>query len=404
MAALVLAGVVAAATSAAAQSDESGLSRAVQALAQTISPDRQLTTIDTQRLFAGIVNATIINNDGDPSKFGAQDCIDFTLTPRRDAHPVLPAPEHFVGPRSAAGAGRCPGTQGTFEEWARSDAVAPELLRILFPGSLGAAILGRTPSQLHAEQFLMTTALAGDEVPREGRESRGSRALAGGLAEFEWLDKRDRRDGDTGWAWQGLYGINRNLSVQGRFAQQREGFTSTATTVSVDYHPFIEIPGAITWRLGGTARGGVLYSRSDAIDLGSIEIGGGGWASGFKRIGRVAVAGASMLEGSSSWIPQGIIDDLDVRALAAAVTDRGILYDLTVGGTGSFDTSSKTRVMVKALDTMPLTLREQRGDAWLLSTALSYRIGLPTVNIGYKYTSSTFVRGQSLFFQGNFDW
>ena len=60
--------------------------------------------------------------------------------------------------------------------------------------------------------------------------------------------------------------------------------------------------------------------------------------------------------------------------------------------------------MVKVLDTAPLTLRDERGGAWLLATGLSYRVGLPTVNIGYKFTSSAFGHGQSLFFQGNFDW
>jgi hypothetical protein len=65
MAALVLAGVVAVTTNAAAQADESGLSPAVQALPRKISPDRQLTTIDAQRLFAGIVTATIIDNEAD---------------------------------------------------------------------------------------------------------------------------------------------------------------------------------------------------------------------------------------------------------------------------------------------------------------------------------------------------
>src|SRR4051812_5731245 len=98
IAALVLASVAAAATSAGAQTDMPGLSRAVQALTQTISSDRLLTTIDAQRLFAGIVPATIVDNDGDPNTFGAADCIDFTLAPRRDAHPVPPAVQHFSGP------------------------------------------------------------------------------------------------------------------------------------------------------------------------------------------------------------------------------------------------------------------------------------------------------------------
>jgi hypothetical protein len=403
IAALVLLDTLLAVALAAAQTG-SGLSRAVDALNETASANGRLTLIQAQRLFGGVVTATIVNNDNDPDTIGPSDCINFFIAPRAGTGSGAPAPQSFSGPRSASGAGLCGGTQGSFEDWARSEPIAPQLLRILFPGSLGAAVLGRSPSELHAQQLLFTTALATEGIRSEGQGQSG-RAFAGGLIESEWLRKEDRQPGDAGWAWQGIYGINRHVAVQGRFARQREFFTSSATTFSVDYHPFIEIDRTITWRIGGTGRAGVLYSSSNAMDLGSLEFGGGGWASGFKEIGRVRAGGGAMLQGSRSWVPTAFTGDGDDLAfLANAINDRGILYDLTFGGTTSVDTSERTRVIVKVLENTPLSLRDDRANSWLLSTGLSYRIGLPTLNVGYKLYSTSTLRAHSLFFQGNFDW
>jgi hypothetical protein len=399
---LALIQLLAGASLAAAQADDTGLSRAIQALERSVSSDSRLTRVQAERLFAGIVTATVTNNDGDPERIGPADCIDFLITPRPGLQRVAPVSQRFSGPRSAAGAGICGGNQGSFEEWARSEQVAPELLRILFPGSLGASVLGRGPGELHAEQLLLTTILATEGV-RE--QSRGGRAVAGGLIEFEQIRKEDREPGDSGGAWQGIYGINRTLSVQGRFTQQREFFSSHATSVSVDYHPFVEVERAIVLRFGGSARAGLMYSSSNAMDLGSLEFGGGGWVSGFKELGRVRLGGGTILQGSRSWVPDvfGGQDD-DLRFLAQAINDGGILYDLTAGGTASVDTSERTRVIVKFLENNPLSLRDQRPGSWLLSTGLSYSLGLPTLNFGYKRYSTSALRGHSLFFQGNFDW
>jgi hypothetical protein len=387
-----------------AQAD-SGLSRAVDALNETVAGNGRLTLIEAQRLFGGVVTATITNNDSDPRTIGPSDCITFFIAPRAGTGSGAPAPQSFSGPRSASGAGVCGGTQGSFEDWARSAPIAPQLLRILFPGSLGAGVLGRTPSELHAQQFLFTTALATEGVRREGQGAEGGRAFAGGLIESEWTRKEDRQPGDAGWAWQGIYGINRHVAVQGRFSRQREFFTSNATTFSVDYHPFIEINRTITWRVGGTGRAGFLYSSSNAMDLGSLEFGGGGWASGFKELGRVRAGGGAMLQGSRSWVPATFTGDGDDLAfLADAINDRGILYDLTFGGTASVDTSTRTRIIAKILENTPLSLRDDRADSWVLSTGLSYSIGLPTLNVGYKLYSTSMLRAHSLFFQGNFDW
>src|SRR5688500_2602201 len=106
--------VLVAASSAHAQD---GLSRAVQALPRT-PVNSILTGINAARLYGGIIDATITEQDRDPDTFGASDCIDFTIRPRE---PGL-TPMRFVGPRTGSGAGSCPGAQGNFEDWAEREA------------------------------------------------------------------------------------------------------------------------------------------------------------------------------------------------------------------------------------------------------------------------------------------
>jgi hypothetical protein len=385
-------------TMATAAQAQTGLSRAVQALQAQITPDRLFTNIESQRLFGAVVTARIRNLDNNPDQFGDPDCVTFTIAPRTPIRGISPLP--FSGPRNVPPSATCPGSQGSFEDWTRNN--APALLAILFPGSLGSSALGRGPGELHAQQFLLTTALATDEVRRQGQ---GGRALAGGLVEFETLRRDDRQDGDSAWAWQGLYGVNRAVSIQGRYTHQQEDISTSATSVSADYHPFVEIEHAITWRVGGSARSGFMYSRSEAMDLGSLEFGGGGWVSGFKTLGRTRVGGGALLQGSKTYVPGALGgDEDDLGFLADAINDRGIQYDLSFGGTLGFDTTDRTRVIVKHLRNTSLSSRDARPDSWLLLGGLSYRVGLPTVNVGYKLYSNSVLTGHSLFFQGNFDW
>jgi hypothetical protein len=148
-----------------------------------------------------------------------------------------------------------------------------------------------------------------------------------------------------------------------------------------------------------------LYSSSNAMDLGSLEFGGGGWASGFKELGRLRLGGGTVLQGSKSYVPGAFGgDNDDIGFLVQAINDRGIQYDLAFGGTAGVDTSDRTRVIVKVLKNSPMSSRDERTGSSLLQAGLSYRMGLPTLNVGYKLYSSPALRGHSLFFQGNFDW
>ena len=143
---------------------------------------------------------------------------------------------------------------------------------------------------------------------------------------------------------------------------------------TADYHPYIEIDrSSIRWRVGGTARGGFLFSQSAAMDLGSLEFGGGGWVSAFKDLGRIRVGGGTVLQGSKSHVP-GVFDGADdgLAFLAEAINSRGIEYDLTYGATAGVDTSDRTAAIVKFIQNRSLSSRDERPDSWLMLAGLSF--------------------------------
>jgi hypothetical protein len=360
---------------------QGGLSRAVLEVSSTVIDSRR--NVDGQ-LYGGRVVATISDRDGDPDNFTADDRIRFAIGPRGQAPSLV-----FPG-----------GDRTEFESWARQNASA--LLAFLFPDSLSSAVLGRGTGEMQAQELLLASALETEHV----REvSQGGRSTAGGLFEFETFQRDGRRPGDSARAFQGLYNVGKTVSLQGRFVQQREGFSTHATAFSVDYHPFVEIDKSIRLRIGGTARGGLLYSRSSAMDLGSVELGGGAWVSGFKDLGRVRIGGGTILQGSKSYIPPVFDDGEDgLGFLADAINERDIQYDIAYGVTAGVDTSSRTTLIVKLLQNKPVSSRELRNDSWLVQTALSYRFGLPSVNVGYKHYSTTGLRSHSVFVMGNFNW
>jgi hypothetical protein len=357
-----------------------GLSQAVLEVSSTVVESRR--NVDGQ-LYEGAVVATISDRDGDPANFRDNDRINFA-----------------IGPRGGASTLQFSGDASEFEAWARQNASA--LLGILFPSGLSSSVLGRGAGELHAQQVLLTTALATENV----REmSQGGRSIAGGMIEYEMFTRDGRLPGDSARAWQGLYNVTRTFSLQGRFVQMHEGFTTNATAFSADYHPFVEIDGPIRWRVGGTARGGLLYSRSNAMDLGSFEFGGGGFVSAFKDLGPVRIGGGTVLQGAKSYIPPVFDDEGNgLSFLADAINERGIQYDLSYGATAGFDTSSRTALIVKFLGNHPLSSSEVRPDSWLVLSGLSYRFGLPSVNFGYKYYSTTGLHSHSVFAMGNFNW
>jgi len=127
--------------------------------------------------------------------------------------------------------------------------------------------------------------------------------------------------------------------------------------------------------------------------------------SAFKDLGRIRVGGGTLLQGSKSYVP-GVFDGAGdgLAFLAEAINNRGIQYDLTYGATAGVDTSDRTTAIVKFLQNRTLSSRDERPDSWLMLAGLSYRLGLPSVNVGYKLYSSSALRGHSVFAQGNFNW
>jgi hypothetical protein len=108
------------------------------------------------------------------------------------------------------------------------------------------------------------------------------------------------------------------------------------------------------------------------MDLGPVELGGGAWVSGFKDLGYVRVGGGAILQGSKSYIPPifGEDEGNGLAFLADAINERNIQYDIAYGATAGVDTSSKTTVIVKLLQSQPLSSKASRSDSWLAQAAL----------------------------------
>ncbi len=388
----VLAVNLGAASLAGAQSTE--FSQAILSLPSQALPTGLL--FDRARLFSGLVDATVTNQTGELGDFEGADIISFRVVPRDGTTP--PAGTGFTTPFV--------GTRAEFEQWARDN--AGPLLTVLFPGGLSAAAAGRDMAGLYSQQLLLTTVLDANET-----QSR-SRLGAGGLFETEWLHRDNRASGDSAWGAQGVFGFSRTLSVQGRFGRQEDGLRTSATSAAVDYHPFIERGDTTIFRIGGTARAGFLYSSSrslaatspqiDPIRFGSLDVAGGGWASARRRFARVTVGGGGLLQGTKSYVPPG--EEGTFRAaIADALNDRGIAYDLTVGGTVRFDATTTLSVIGRVAETYALESSIDRPAMHMVLGGVMYALAPgASIDAGYKVTSFGDMLGQSLFFQGNFGW
>src|SRR5687767_10349985 len=161
---------------------QGGISQAVLQVSSTVDGSRR--NIDGQ-LYEGAVVATITSGDDIPDNFSDGDRIRFAIGPRGQA-----ATLNFSGNRTA------------FEDWARAN--ASTLLGILFPDSLSSSVLGHGTGEIQAQEVLLATAFAMENV----REmSQGGRATAGGMIEFETFNRDNSRPGDSARAWQGMYNL-----------------------------------------------------------------------------------------------------------------------------------------------------------------------------------------------------
>jgi hypothetical protein len=389
-----LAIVLLAATSGIAQAQSSSLTQAILALRG--SPEGSLLRFDNARLFEGLVEATITNGAGGVEDFQEGDRIVLRLL-RRDGQ--VPTGEGFSFPFE--------GTRSDFDRWARDN--AGTILEVLFAGGLSAGLMGRDTNLLYSQQLLLTTLLSSDDAAARGRTA------GGGLFEFESLSRDQREDGDSLWALQGVYGIGRTLSIQARFARNREQLKTTGTSIAVDYHPFIErFVNDLTVRVGGLARGGFVYSRSRSLtpiadeqplQFGSIDITGGGWASVRRDFRRVVLSGGALLQGTNSYVPRGDDQNSFRYAFAEAVNRRGIEYDVTFGGMAQFDLTMNTSVVAKLAETRSLKSAVDRSAAHMFVGGIVYTLAPgASLNAGYKITDFAAAMAHGIYFQGNFGW
>jgi hypothetical protein len=286
------------------------ISDVVLALPSTLNAG--IRTYDNARLFDGIVNATITNQDNTPGDFGANDRITFRVTPRPGSKlNTPPTGPGFDSPITL--------TRAQFEDWANTN--APQLLEVLFPSGLAAAVSGRNTNTLFSQQLLLSTIL--DFSTSEDQRSRPS----AGLFDTEWmtLDNGGVASTDSAWATQGMYSFSPWVSVEARY-------------------------GSLTRALAG--------------------------------------------------------DGNDFRkAFATAINDRGVEYDLTLGGTAKAPITRKASVIGSYAGTFALNSVIDESASNAILGAVMYEVGpRATINAGYKTTSLIGGRAHSLFFQGNFGW
>lgn len=364
------------------------------------------------RLFDGLVTAKINDNNGNNNDFDRNsDTIVFRVRPR-DGITLKNGPTGEGFDRDFAQ----PKTRTDFENWAKDHTA--DLLKVLFPSGLAAAVSGRNVSTLYSQQLFFNTML--DTSVGEERRQRPSAALF----ETEWInvDKTiDPTGGDkTPYALQGLYAFTPMLSVQARYSTLPRALSTTATSAAVDFHPFIErgdYRDSVLVRAGGLGRFGFIYSSTEpfpntpvtftkSIPLPLFDYSGGGWASVMRSVGPVLVGGASLFQITKH---QALALDSQegqfVRMLVDAINDRGLEYDMTVGGTARLPLSNKTAVIGSYAGTFGLNSEIDRDASHAVMGAVMYTLGPGvTLNGGYKTTSLTGARAHSLFFQGNFGW
>ena len=285
----------------------------------------------TGRLYGGRIRSQLYQRDDDNDTFSNDDLIAFELTPAS-------------GSRAAV---RCDGSRSQFEDCLRQN--VGNVLAILFPQSLSASVTGRDAAQYQAQQVLLTSAL-GTATSSEGGRLR--RSEIGGLIEAEWFS--DDNAG-SGRAWQGFYRVKGGpVSFRGRFAELRqETITTNSILAGIGVQPSFLLNEGAQWRLGVDLRSGVIYSRSAALDLATLDLGGGVWSSFAKDFSRVRVGAGGVLQGSRGYVPTALVaDSLDY--IAEAINDTGILYDVAYGGLAGVILSKRTSLNAKILETRSL--------------------------------------------------
>ena len=374
------------------------------------------------RLFGGVINAQIVNAEGDdPKKLGPNDrVLRFEIgrpgcqvlrvpagQPEFSVVAVTTDPQCLRFPAEQRGTSR-----GAFTDWVKEN--ADKLLPILFPTSMSESASGRDAAQNHAQQFLLNTALG---TAATGRPGRPRKAEAGGLVEFEQFDGDDR----SGTAVQGLYRFQKiHLSLLGRYANQNENehsispgsgllpvpVTATKTTsytIATDFHPSVVVNPSVDLRIWLDARSGLFFAQS-ALDFGSVDVGGGFWTSAQKDFSRVRIGVGGLVQGSKSYVPLGLLGEGDeVQFLAKAFNNGPITWDYSYGGVLGLLVTERTSLNGKFLETRPV--ESARDTSTIVMGSVSYLVGgLTPVDVGYKVSTARGITSHSVFLQGYYGW
>jgi hypothetical protein len=335
------------------------------------------------RLYGGLIRSSIANGDSDPDNFSDNDLMQsFAIAPIGGG-PGL----SFDG-----------GNRTAFNAWARENASA--LLTILFPTSVSAGVSGRDTAQLQSQEFLLTTVLDATRLPRAGERT------SGGMLEYERFTVVDGVPGDSAGAWQGRYRFDgAHLSIDGRFARQRIDTVATrATTVGVTYHPSRVVHGDLDWRVGLNARSSVLFSQSEAMNLGLLDLGAGVWTSARKDFSRVRIGAGTLFQGSRNHVP-GVFAGDDFAFVADAINERGIAYDLAYGTVLGYAAAERISLNAKILETRAVAAEGNRPASRMVLASVSYLVGgITPVDVGYKVSTAGGLNTHGIFLQGNFGW
>ena len=324
-------------------------------------------------LFNGRIDATISDDDGINTNFASSDIIAFAIAAvAGDAAPLT-----FIGTRPA------------FDAWV--DENAEGLLAILFPNSLTEGASGIDVAQSHSQQFLVSTALAA-----------GGRGNIGGRIEYERFDVEET----PGNAIQGLFRA-RAVAVELRYAQLDDTIRTRSTTVGVNAHPaWTKIVAATEWRVGADAYVSTMYSTSRAVDLGSLDYGGGGWASGAHTFPRARISFGGLLIGSKTYLPSALVDE-EFRFVADVINERPLRWDLTYGGAAEVSVARQVVLGAKALQSRAVKSQFDAGrTSQLLLVHLGYIVGGDSpLDFGYKFSSAgDRFKAHGLFMNANVQW
>jgi hypothetical protein len=324
-------------------------------------------------LFNGRINATISDDDNNNTNFANGDTIAFALTPVAGGA----SPLTFIGTRPA------------FDAWV--DENAEGLLAILFPNSLSEGASGIDVAQSHSQQFLVSTALAA-----------GGRGNMGGRLEYE----RFGVEQTPGNALQGLF-RTRAVALELRYAQLNDTIRTRSTTAGVNVHPsWTKVVSATELRVGGDAYFSTLYSTSRAVDLASLDYGGGGWASGAQTFARARVSFGALLMGSKTHIPSALVDEA-FAFVADVLNERPLRWDVTYGGAAEYSVARQVVLGAKALQSRSVKSDPDAGrNSQLFLVHLGYIAGGDSpIDLGYKFwTAGNGFQAHGFFMNANVQW